>query len=244
METWANLVNDDLELELRNRIRKTMKGHNIIDGVFEADLVAAVKPVVMEWEQPMSGEECVAIMKEVADAEIATNKDDAVQHQYETSKLIWEKVSPHGRDIFAKTPFGDFTISKDSDLAGGRCYLWHPDQLPDADYFADFAYERLARDCAEKLYARLLLQPVFTGIKDKNDNYLFLGDTVRYCMESKSTKEEFHNPEYEIIWDAPGFTLKHIGGGKDGGSHDFILKYRSDEFERLTRGKHSLTHSI
>ena len=66
--------------------------------------------------------------------------------------------------------------------------------------------------------------PVCTGCKDKDGNLLFLGDRVRYLLAGKHTKEEYWNPEYEIVWEAPTFTLKHIGGGKDGGSHDWILR--------------------
>lgn len=64
-----------------------------------------------------------------------------------------------------------------------------------------------------------------SGCFDKNDVELFVGDRVRYNFAGPHTKEEYWNPEYEIVFDPPCFTLKHIGGGKDGGRHLFILKH-------------------
>lgn len=63
-----------------------------------------------------------------------------------------------------------------------------------------------------------------TGCFDRNGVELFLGDKVRYIHEGPHTRKEYWNPEYEVIWAPPSFTLKHIGGGKDGGSHAFILR--------------------
>lgn len=63
-----------------------------------------------------------------------------------------------------------------------------------------------------------------TGCKDKHGNPIHLGDRVRYNLQGSYTKREYWNPEYEVIFDPPMFTLKHVGGGKDGGSHLFILK--------------------
>lgn len=82
-----------------------------------------------------------------------------------------------------------------------------------------------------------ILTPTFTGIYDKDNHPLFVGDTIRYLLDGPSTKEEYWNPEYEIVFDAPCFTLKHIGGGKDGdGPHTFILKHRQDSIELLNSG--------
>jgi hypothetical protein len=67
--------------------------------------------------------------------------------------------------------------------------------------------------------------PIATGCKDCHGVMIMLGDKVRYNLEGSHTKEEYWNPEYEIIFDAPCFTLKYIGGGKDGGSHQFKLKH-------------------
>lgn len=66
---------------------------------------------------------------------------------------------------------------------------------------------------------------VSSGCFDKDGNELFVGDRVRHNFSGPHTKEEYWNPEYEIVFDPPSFTLKHIGGGKDGGQHLFILKY-------------------
>ena len=65
---------------------------------------------------------------------------------------------------------------------------------------------------------------VSTGCKDKDGNELFLGDKVRYRNDGPRTKPGYWNPEYEIVFDAPMFSLKHIGGGKDGQNHLFILR--------------------
>lgn len=77
-----------------------------------------------------------------------------------------------------------------------------------------------------------------TGVKDKDGEPLYLGDRVRYCIESRHTEEAYWNPEYEIVWKAPSFTLKHVGGGKDGGSHDFILRCggSNGDLQLLQRG--------
>lgn len=64
-----------------------------------------------------------------------------------------------------------------------------------------------------------------TGVRDANGVLIHLGDRVVYKLEGDHTKPEYWNPEYEVVWEAPRFTLKHVGGGKDGGSHDFKLKY-------------------
>lgn len=82
--------------------------------------------------------------------------------------------------------------------------------------------------------------PVCTGCKDKDGTLLFLGDRVRYRLEGPHTKKEYWNPEFEIVWDAPSFTLKHVGGGKDGGSHDFILKHGgfNGDLSLISRGDH------
>lgn len=65
----------------------------------------------------------------------------------------------------------------------------------------------------------------WTGLKDMHGKRIHLGDRVRYNHQGSHTKREYWNPEYEIIWKAPCFTLKHVGGGQDAGSHDFILRY-------------------
>lgn len=75
------------------------------------------------------------------------------------------------------------------------------------------------------------------GVYDMHGQLLFLGDRVRYVNQGTHTKQEYWNPEYEIIWDPPCFSLKHIGGGQDGGDHAFILKYggSNGDLEFLSR---------
>lgn len=62
------------------------------------------------------------------------------------------------------------------------------------------------------------------GLKDKNGKPLRCGQIVRYNLEGKHTKAEYWNPVYRIEYKAPSFVLKHIGGGKCGGSTDFKLR--------------------
>lgn len=83
-----------------------------------------------------------------------------------------------------------------------------------------------------------------TGCSDKDGNVLFVGDRVRYRKEGLYIKEEYWNPEYEIIFKAPCFTLRHVGGGKDAGSHDFILKCGggNGDLELISRGEHGYYH--
>lgn len=65
-------------------------------------------------------------------------------------------------------------------------------------------------------------QPI--GLKDASGREIRLGDRVLYRREGKFTKREFWNPEYEVVYDAPCFTLRHVGGGKDAGSNRFKLR--------------------
>jgi hypothetical protein len=73
--------------------------------------------------------------------------------------------------------------------------------------------------------AELEAENASTGRKDKHGQIIRLGDRVRYRKEGNHTKVEFWNPEYEVVWEAPTFALKHVGGGKCGGSTEFILKH-------------------
>lgn len=63
-----------------------------------------------------------------------------------------------------------------------------------------------------------------TGVKDATGKMIHKGDRLLYKLEGSHTKQEYWNPEYEVIWDAPKFTLKHVGGGKCNGSFDFMLR--------------------
>ncbi len=64
-----------------------------------------------------------------------------------------------------------------------------------------------------------------TGCFDMNHREIFLGDRVIYHLEGSHTKQEYWNPEYEVIWQPPTFELKRVGGGLDCNSHMFILRY-------------------
>ena len=71
------------------------------------------------------------------------------------------------------------------------------------------ATETARADAAEALaYHR-------TGVFDKDGREICVGDHIRIDLESKHTKEEYWKPEYEVIFEAPHYTLKHIGGGKN-----------------------------
>lgn len=54
-----------------------------------------------------------------------------------------------------------------------------------------------------------------TGVKDKDGREICVGDHIRPLLNDKYTKEEYWHPEYEVIFQAPCYCLKHIGGGKD-----------------------------
>lgn len=50
--------------------------------------------------------------------------------------MQWTKINPNGKDVEMHVPTGVYTISVDSDFAGGACYLWIPGQVDGDDYFA------------------------------------------------------------------------------------------------------------
>ena len=83
-------------------------------------------------------------------------------------------------------------------------------------------------DAAEMLRACKGRKEHCTGCRDMNGDLIYEGDHVRYNLQGDSTKQQYWNPEYEVIWRAPEFTLKHIGGGKDSGSYDFKLRSGGD----------------
>jgi hypothetical protein len=56
---------------------------------------------------------------------------------------------------------------------------------------------------------------VATGVRDRDGRMVCVGDHIRIRLEGAGTRKEYWHPEYEVIFKAPGFTLKHIGGGKD-----------------------------
>lgn len=74
---------------------------------------------------------------------------------------------------------------------------------------------------------------VRTGLKDKDGREICLGDHIRYLRSGPHIKEEYWNPEFEVVWDVPSFRLKHIGGGKPGDDAQFAFKHWPDMLETI-----------
>jgi hypothetical protein len=72
------------------------------------------------------------------------------------------------------------------------------------------------------------------GLFDKTGREILCGDTILHLNESENTKREYWYPIYKIVWDAPCFVARHIGGGKPS-SVAFSLKYYSVDFFILGR---------
>lgn len=79
--------------------------------------------------------------------------------------------------------------------------------------------------CNELRYADPTIDRRPVGVNDKFGTPIFEGDRVRYNLEGAHTRPDYWNPEYIVVYEPPAFTLKWVGGGKDGGSHDFMLKH-------------------
>lgn len=60
-----------------------------------------------------------------------------------------------------------------------------------------------------------MTQHIRTGIYDKNGRELCVGDRIVILLNGPGTKREYWNPEYEVIWKAPAFGVKYVGGGKN-----------------------------
>lgn len=79
---------------------------------------------------------------------------------------------------------------------------------------------------------------VHTGIYDKNGRELCVGDRVRVLLQGPSTKPEYWNPEYVVIWKAPSFGLKWVGGGLHSSTATWYFglgtKQGSDKLETVT----------
>lgn len=54
-----------------------------------------------------------------------------------------------------------------------------------------------------------------TGVKDRDGREICVGDRIRIDLSGPNTKPEYWHPEYEIVFNAPYFTIKHVGGDKD-----------------------------
>lgn len=108
-------------------------------------------------------------------------------------------------------------------------------QLAEANARADRAEAALA--------AQINAVPLRTGLFDKDGREICLGDRLRHLNASPLTKQEYWFPEYEVIWDAPSFRLKHTGGGKSSDPM-FAFKYCSKEFEAITAQPHDRSDKI
>jgi hypothetical protein len=92
-----------------------------------------------------------------------------------------------------------------------------------ADLFAAFE-SQIATLTAERDAARALRNPHDTGVFDVVGKPIMEGDRVLDPCEGPHTKREYWNPEYVVIWEAPKFTLRHVGGGKSTDNFDFLLR--------------------
>ena len=98
--------------------------------------------------------------------------------------------------------------------------------------------DALAKVRAEAaLAAQINTVPFRTGLFDKDGREICLGDRLRHLNASPLTKQEYWFPEYEVIWDAPSFRLKHTGGGKPSDTM-FAFKHYSIGFETITAQPH------
>ena len=54
-----------------------------------------------------------------------------------------------------------------------------------------------------------------TGVYDRDGRMICVGDRIRIDLKSPHTKTEYWYPEYEVVFKAPQFELRHVGGDKD-----------------------------
>jgi hypothetical protein len=112
------------------------------------------------------------------------------------------------RVAYHEGAIGDFRVAAQEEVAFLKSLLPEGEQM-ESPYFS----------------SRYFNKGTPTGCFDKNGVEVCVGHRVRYNSASEWTKKEYWNPEYIVIWQAPMFTLKHVGGGKDGRDHLFVLKY-------------------
>ena len=70
-----------------------------------------------------------------------------------------------------------------------------------------------------------------TGLIAVNGKEIMHGDIVRHNNRSDITKPEYWFPVFSVVWDAPSFELRHIGGGLAPDNPVFLLKHCSRELE-------------
>ena len=110
-----------------------------------------------------------------------------------------------------------------------RLLQWADDECRESILGSDIDYYRDTRRALTELLSHRT--PASTGevtgigVRDMNGVELRLGDRVRDNNESPHTKREYWNPEYEVVWDAPCYVLKHVGGGLPDDNAAFLLKH-------------------
>ena len=90
----------------------------------------------------------------------------------------------------------------------------------------------------ENLLTTLLQQSrksVSSGIFDMNGVEIEVGHIIHHHNQSQHTRCDYWDPVYLVVYNAPSFGLKWIGGGKDGGNHSFTLRCRSGELEVVSK---------
>lgn len=75
-----------------------------------------------------------------------------------------------------------------------------------------------------------------TGVMDKDGREICVGDHIRILLNDRYTKQEYWNPEYQVVFKAPHFTLRHIGGGKNSSTAHFYfdVPQKSSEIETIS----------
>lgn len=63
-----------------------------------------------------------------------------------------------------------------------------------------------------------------TGVMDKDGREICVGDRIMIDINSGATKREYWHPEYEVVFNPPCFTLKHVGGDKDSDTARFYWR--------------------
>lgn len=65
---------------------------------------------------------------------------------------------------------------------------------------------------------------VRTGVKDRDGREICVGDHICIDLSCPSTKKEYWKPIYEVVFKAPHFTIRHIGGDKDSDTAHFYWR--------------------
>lgn len=74
---------------------------------------------------------------------------------------------------------------------------------------------------------------ISTNRKDKKGKTIFAGDIIKLHNKSEHTRREYWFPIFEVVWDGFEFSLKHLGGGKNGDNNMFQLRYYPNNFQIL-----------